>query len=115
MISVVIVDDDIDVTEGLSELFQIKKIDVVGIGYNGKQAIELCAQHTPDFLILDLTMPEFDGFYALKKLQNTLTKIIVVTGVIDENTLEKLNNFSVFSIQRKPLKFDDLFKIMNIS
>ncbi len=115
MTSVVIIDDEIDAAELLSELFEINKVDVVGIGYDGKAAIELCAQYTPDFLILDLSMPEFDGFYTLEKLPNTLTKVIVTTGVIDEDILERLKKFQVFSVQTKPIKIPDLFKIMNIS
>jgi len=110
----VIVDDDRDIVEGLSELLELQKIDVIGTGYNGKEAVELCTKHNPDFLLLDLSMPEFDGFYALEKLQNmNRQKIIVITGVIDEAVLEKLNSFSVFSIQRKPIKFSVLLKILN--
>lgn len=113
MATVVIVDDDIDIIDSFVELLKLKKIDVVGIGYDGKQAVELCEKYNPDFLLLDLSMPEFDGFYTLEKLQNQTTKIIVITGVIDENIIEKIKSFSTYSILRKPINYDKFFKILD--
>lgn len=116
MTTVVIVDDEVDAVDGLSELLQIKKIDVVGVGYDGKQAVDLCMKHNPDILLLDLSMPEYDGFYTLEKLKDSKsTKIIIMTGLIDENVVNKLNNFSIFSTQIKPLNFDILFKMLSDS
>ena len=112
MTTVVIADDEIALTELLVELFELEKIDVVGVGYDGKQAVELCTKHNPDFLILDLSMPNFDGFYSLEKLRNTSTKIIVTTGLVEENVLVQLNSFPIFSIQSKPVDFNELLKIM---
>ena len=112
MTTVAIIDDEIALTELLSDLFELEKIDVVGVGYDGKQAIELCTKFNPDFLIIDLSMPKFDGFYALEKLQKTSTKIIVTTGLVEENILKQLDSFSVFSVQSKPVDFSNLLKIM---
>jgi len=91
----------------------MEKINVIGIGYDGKDAVELCTRHNPDYMSLDLSMQKFDGFYALKKLQDTTTKIIVLTGMIDDETFEKLKSFSVFSIQKKPIDIDDFLNILN--
>lgn len=113
MTTVAIVDDETALTEILAELCELEKIDVVGIGHDGRQAVEICTKHDPDFLILDLSMPEFDGFYALEKLQNTTTKIVITTGLIEQSVLARLKSYSIFSIKSKPLKFDDLLKIIS--
>ncbi len=113
MTSVVIVDDENDLVEVLSELMNLNKIDVLGVGYDGKQAVELCAKHNPDYLILDLTMPEFDGFYALEKLQDTKIKIIVLTGRTDIDFIKKLEQFPILTTQTKPLNFDVLLNLFN--
>ena len=116
MTTVVIVDDEVDAVSGLSELLKMKNIDVVGVGYDGKQAVELCRLHNPDFLLLDLSMPEFDGFYTLENLQDrNQTKIIIMTGLTEEEVLKKLELFKIFSVQIKPLDFKILFKIFNNS
>ena len=113
MTTLVIVDDDKDIVEATTDLMKISEIDVIGVGYDGKQAVEVCTKHNPDFLLLDLSMPNFDGFYTLEKLQNTKTKIIVLTGVIDNNVLKKLESYSTFAIKRKPLEFDEILNILN--
>lgn len=112
MTTVAIVDDEVALTELFSDLFELENIDVVGVGYDGKQAVELCSKHNPDYLLLDLSMPEFDGFYALEKLQNSTTKIIVTTGLVEENILNQLNQFPILSIQNKPVDFNEVLKVM---
>ncbi len=112
MTTVVIIDDEIALTELLSDLFKLENIDVVGVGYDGNQAVELCSKHNPDYLLLDLSMPEFDGFYALEKLQNSTSKIIVATGLVDENILNQLKKFPILSIQNKPVDFNEVLKVM---
>lgn len=114
MTTVVIVDDEIEITEQFVELFELETVSVVGVGFDGKQAVELCTKYNPDFLIMDLSMPDYDGFYALEKLQNSPTKIIVITGVVEENILQKLHKFSAFFVQQKPIAFSEILKIMNI-
>ncbi|MBL4942272.1 MAG: response regulator [Colwellia sp.] len=36
---------------------------------NGKEAVELCLEHQPTLILLDIQMPEMDGIQALKKLR----------------------------------------------
>lgn len=44
--------------------------EVVGIAPNGVKAIELVNAYQPDFLILDIVMPELDGFGVLSALED---------------------------------------------
>ena len=83
---------------------------------NGLEALDYYGEHwsSIDVVLLDVVMPKFDGFYALEKLQKTATKIIVTTGLVEENSLNELNQFSVFSIQRQPVDFSKILKILNI-
>jgi two-component system response regulator LytT len=43
-------------------------IEVLGVGTNGIEAVELISQHKPDVVFLDVQMPGLDGFAVLKKL-----------------------------------------------
>jgi len=78
----VVVDDDINCNSSLSGLLKMEGIDVVGNGYNGKEAFELYKQHKPDIIITDLKMPEYDGQYGIEKIKNEFpdAKIIAVSG-----------------------------------
>ncbi len=59
--------------------------------YNGKEGIEKAKQETPDLIILDVMMPEKDGFIAcgeLKKGAETSNiPVIILTGVGDISLL----------------------------
>jgi two-component system response regulator LytT len=43
-------------------------IEIVGVGTNGIEAVELISRHQPDVVFLDVQMPGLDGFAVLKKL-----------------------------------------------
>ena len=39
-------------------------------GSNGREALEMVAQESPDLIVMDVMMPEMDGFEALQTLKN---------------------------------------------
>ena len=96
MVRVIVVDDDLDTIEVFSQYLNLKGIDVVGTGSNGKDAFELYQEFKPDVVLLDMKMPEFDGQYAIDKIKklDSNAKIIVVTGYhdyeIDKNQVETI-------------------------
>jgi len=58
--------------------------------YNGKEGIEKAKQEKPDLIILDIMMPEKDGFIAcgeLKKAPETSTIPIIVLTAVESSTL----------------------------
>lgn len=111
MVSAVIIDDEGELVEIFSEYFTLENIDILATGKNGKEAVELCIKHSPDFLILDLNMGEYNGFYALENLdkEKKMPHVIVITGEID-NQIEKLKPYDDIILLSKPL---DLPKIVN--
>jgi signal transduction histidine kinase/DNA-binding LacI/PurR family transcriptional regulator/CheY-like chemotaxis protein len=64
---------------------------------NGRAALELMSQEQPDLVLLDLMMPEVDGFQVLESMRShELTRsipVIVLTGqVLDSVALERLRS-----------------------
>ncbi len=59
---------------------------------DGKQAIELCKQHSFDLILLDLEMPEADGYTALAEIRKSLPFIpaIAFTATVFENIEDAL-------------------------
>ncbi len=97
--TVIVIDDDKDQVLLLSEILESSGKQVNGIGYNGKEAVELYEKHKPDFVFLDIMMPEYDGFYAIDRIKKIQAdaKIIAITGDMSEKTQQKLeaNNIPV--------------------
>ena len=114
MKSVIIIEDDIDASNTLNDVCEIGNIRVLAKGYDGKEAIELFKQHKPDVVLLDIMMPQYNGFYAIEGIQKIKkdAKIVVVTASIDQETQDKLAKLNVPIIQ-KPYDINDIVNAVN--
>ena len=103
-IQAIVVDDDEDSSESICQTLEIAGIDVVGKGYDGEQAYQLYKTLSPDIVILDMNMPNYDGGYALEKITQDYpdAKIIVVTAFTDYK-FDKSKATAVFT---KPYDFE---------
>ncbi len=90
--SVLIVDDDPDARAVLRDI-----ISMMGLGTieapDGRQALNLIRQEQPDLIILDLMMPQMDGFSVINILQSD-TKLrhipVVVMTAVDTLQIEMI-------------------------
>jgi DNA-binding LytR/AlgR family response regulator len=66
---ILIVDDEALARQELQFLLDgAGDVEVVGVGTNGIEAVELIRTHKPDVVFLDVQMPGLDGFGVLKRL-----------------------------------------------
>lgn len=77
---------------------------------NGNEALEQYELHLPDFIILDLLMPDKDGFDVLSDLKSkgNHVPIIVLSADIQESSIEKCKELGAFAFLNKPPKNEDL-------
>jgi len=69
-IRVAIADDHAVLRESLSALLAAQKdFEVAGTASNGTEAVEVVQRTQPDVLVLDLFMPNGDGFDVLRTLE----------------------------------------------
>jgi chemotaxis response regulator CheB len=62
---------------------------VVWVAYNGIDAVQLCARHTPDLVLMDLKMPKMDGIDATRAImKSTPCAILVVTASVSSNAAQ---------------------------
>ena len=66
----------------------------------------------PDLILLDLLMPELDGFNMAAKIKQTspCSKIIVLTGHATENNIDRLKQFNIYTVLTKPVDLKILKK-----
>ncbi|GAA1534989.1 DNA-binding NarL/FixJ family response regulator [Microbacterium ginsengiterrae] len=64
---VVVVDDQTLVRQGIRTLLELAGVDVVGEASDGAEAIRVCAELSPDVVLLDLRMPAYDGIWFLEQ------------------------------------------------
>lgn len=102
--SIIIIDDDADVLDVFRERLELDDIQVLGTAKDGKNGLELFEKVSPECVVLDLTMPKYDGFYFLEKVnKDFLSKIIVCTGDLSPESTRRLESFRVKAILWKPI------------
>lgn len=86
---------------------------------NGKEAIDLINQHKDEIscLLLDLKMPEFDGFVVLDyfKMNDLFKKypVSIISGDNTKETIEKAFTYNIVDMLNKPFSADNIKNIIN--
>lgn len=84
-IRVLIADDHALVRAGIRALVEkIEGIVVVGEAGKGKEAIDLIRELTPNLVLLDITMPDGNGFDVLDHITKRLPEIKVIVLTVHE-------------------------------
>lgn len=87
----VVADDAIIIREMIKDRARAAGWEIVGEAANGREAIEQFAALQPDVMTLDLVMPEHDGLYALRELQqkHPAAKVVVVSALEQKEVLKE--------------------------
>jgi two-component system, OmpR family, response regulator VicR len=88
---ILIVEDDPTISEVIGMTFEIRWPDVKIVSItSGQQAIEIVEKQHPDLMILDLGLPDIDGFEVLKEVRLFSTvPIIIITARDEEKDIVK--------------------------
>lgn len=95
MYKLLIVDDEPNLVEGLRDgiNWQEYDVEVVGVAFNGQEALLLCAELLPDIILTDIKMPKMDG----------LTFIDRIKGLVPEAKLIIISAFEQFDFARRAI------------
>lgn len=63
-----IVEDDLDLSEMLNAYFRVQGYEVRSAAW-GEEAVRLCQQAPPDLLVLDIRLPDIDGYEVCRRLR----------------------------------------------
>lgn len=114
-ISATVIDDDKDIVSVFAEYLQIYKVNVVAVGYDGKNAVDIYRKHKPDIVFLDMLMPQYDGIYALREIRiiNPDAKVVVITADLNKDAEEKLGVLKPTEIIFKPFDMDKITDLLD--
>jgi len=85
-IRIVIADDHSILRESLSLLLSTQNdFEVEGSALNGQEALDMVQRYHPDVLVLDLFMPDFDGFEVLRTLDRSGNRVATVVLTASES------------------------------
>jgi len=66
---ILIVEDDLDVAEMLNAYFGVQGYDVITVNW-GEDGVRACITERPDLVILDIRLPDIDGYEVATRLRN---------------------------------------------
>lgn len=103
--SILIVDDEPNIVMSLEYAFKKKGFQVF-IARDGSEALEILKTDVPDIVLLDIMMPNVDGYQTLKYIKSTAsleaTKVVFLTAKNKASDIEKGMNLGADKYLVKP-------------
>jgi len=115
---VLIVDDDIRNVYALTIALEKYEMEIL-VADNGREGIEIL-QSIPDIdiILMDIMMPEMDGFEAIRTIRSTpefiSLPIIALTAKAMKHSREECLDAGATDYISKPLNLDQLFSLMHV-
>ncbi len=108
---ILIVDDNVEITKAIKIRLEAENYDVL-IACNGKEALDILAEESLDLVILDVLMPDMDGFEVCRRLKSGGERVhppIIMLTVLAKDT-EKVKGLDVGAHDyiTKPYESDEL-------
>jgi len=76
--TILIVEDDLDIADMLNAYFRVQGYEVLTVNW-GEDGVRACQTNSPDLVILDIRLPDIDGFEVARRLRsNRKTKMIPI-------------------------------------
>jgi len=105
---VLIIDDDLSMRLAMQAAMLKSGFEVV-MAENGRDGIELCRRREPNLVLLDVVMPELDGFATCQAIRQLpageFTQILMVTGLDDVESTEKAFEAGADGFISKPINW----------
>ena len=77
---ILIVDDDVNICELLRLYLEKEGYETI-VANDGKTAVDLALKHNPDLILLDIMLPQLDGWQVCREIRKSLeTPIIMITA-----------------------------------
>jgi len=87
---ILLADDHSVVRQGLRMFLSLEpEFEIVGEAADGKEALKLARELTPDVILMDLLMPVMDGLQATAAVKRELpdTEVIALTSVLEDSSI----------------------------
>lgn len=117
-IRVLIVDDHAVVRSGLATFLQaFDDFELLGVAGDGAEAVRLCAETSPDVVLMDLLMPEMDGIAATRAIRerHPNVRVIALTSFQDQEKVQAALDAGAIGYLLKNVSADELAQAIRLA
>jgi two-component system response regulator (stage 0 sporulation protein A) len=111
-IRIAIADNNRELCSTLTDLIELQDdMELVGVAFDGIEALQLVEKTKPEVLVLDITMPYLDGIGVLERLGEFAQRpiVIVLTAFEQETMIQRLISLGATYYMVKPFDANTLF------
>ena len=104
---ILIVDDEESIRQSLSAALEDEGFQT-SVAKDGKEALRIVSEESPDLVLLDIWMGRMDGLETLKKLKEDLPSlpVIMISGHGTIETAVRATKLGAYDFIEKPLSLD---------
>jgi DNA-binding response OmpR family regulator len=108
---ILLVEDNAQLAEGIEYNLKLEGYDV-GIAENGRVGIDTAREWRPDLILLDLMLPEMDGYQVLRNLRASGSRVPVIILSARGEEADKVRGFKLDADQyvTKPFSIVELLE-----
>lgn len=114
-LTVMICDDSPLIRKKLQEILGKVGVSSIIHAEDGEKAVELYKENSPDLVFMDIVMPKKTGIDALREIKefDSEAKVVIASTVGTQGNLIKAIKEGAFEFLQKPVKDDDVLKVIN--
>jgi CheY-like chemotaxis protein len=109
--TILVVEDELETEEMLRVYFEFCGYEVLSTAW-GKDVLEICRESYPDLIILDIQLPDVDGYEVYQELSNTQQTshipVIFLTKVVDDDLRATIRETGALDYISKPFDLEEL-------
>jgi len=113
---VLLVDDSWYIQLLVQDLLGAEGYDVVCVR-DGTEAVNAYGAEEPDVVLMDIILPDLDGFDACMRIRelDPDAQVVFMTGLLDDFTRIKASEVGATGFLPKPISADDLAKAVSLA
>ncbi len=113
---VLIIDDNVDATHGLTVYLQANSAHELRVAATGAKGVALAAEFAPDIVLLDIGLPDMDGYEVARRLRGMMgvktSRIVALTGYGGEAYRQRAREAGFDRFLVKPIEYAALEHVL---